>query len=296
MHPPSDPSMGQDADESETITRRSLLTGLGAVGAAAVGAGTLADPEQPAALESAAGGTLDITLYKQRDEDAEEARIIRDALRGWMDQLAAHNAVGETSVRVEEVPLEEEFGLVYDAGDCDDGAWFDAFVAEVGDAYEADIHIAVTDQSAFATATRDECWGDNGPGFGYVGTAGGEKVDGELTRYEAVALQEVGHVAINEEHIPRAERLDHPEHALGTIQADHPWEKEGPVTPMAAFYENQRPGEDDGDNNPCYDLGEATTEGVCSTPESVTWDGTYTHRLTPCTIDAFRRTYIEDGF
>lgn len=65
---------------------------------------------------------------------------------------------------------------------------------------------------------------------------------------------------------------------------------------MATFYENRRPGLDRRDNNPCYDLGEETTTGPCSALESVTWDGTHTRELTPCTIDAFRQTYIHDGY
>lgn len=288
--------MGQDGDEPATVSRRSLLKGMGAAGLTAMGAGTLGGPEQQDPPEPAAGGTLDIALYKQREEDAAEAETIQDALQGWMDQLRRHGAVGETNVWVEDATLYDTFDIVYDDADCNDGSWFNAFIDDVGDAYDADAHIAVTDQTGFVTATNDECWGGNGPAFGYVGTAGDEKVDGELTQYEALAFQEVGHVAINEGHIRGSDDLDHPEHALGTIIPEGWRSRTGPVTPMAAFYANQRPGKDDGDNNPCATLGEATTKGVCSAPESVTWDGTYTRELTPCTIDAFRQTYIHDGY
>lgn len=215
--------MGDDG-----VTRRDVLKGLGVAGAGVLGAGSsaiTADGVEPA------GGTLDIAIYKQRESDAEGARNVRDSLRGFMLELQDHNAIGEANVWVEEMPLRDGFGLTYTEGECDDGRWFTAFRDAVAEAYEADIHLVVTGQSRFATAGRGECWGDNGPGFGYIGTAGGYAdtagPEEDVKRYENVALQEVGHLAINEAHIPGAAYLDHPEHALGTIVVDTPPGEDG---------------------------------------------------------------------
>jgi hypothetical protein len=263
--------------------RRTVLKnfGVAAAGLTAYGTGT-----------ASAGGKLEIVIWKQRSSDDYEAdNHVFPALADFLEQLAAEDAVGDYSLRVEPETLNEKFGLSYDDSDCDDDTWWDNFRQEIrNSSYDEDVHVAVTDQTKFANA-QGECWGSHDQGFAMVGTEGGwDSTDEDVERYKNAAIQETGHVIINENHITNNEDLDHPEHALGRLKVTD-WDNyTGPSTPLVVFDEEE-PG-----YNGCYELGEEATNGECASGDWVDWDGTHVRDVTDCTIQAVKDTYRYDGY
>jgi hypothetical protein len=253
------------------VSRREALKKFGASAAAAgaLSTGTVS-----------AGGTLEVHMWPQRSSDRDEVdNEIGDALTHFLDQLYTNNAIDGWSLTYDANNLKEEFGITYDGDNCDTGGWFYDFQQAVSNE-DGDVHIAVTDQTNFANASG-ECWGSNGPGYAFVGTAGGySNTTEDVQRYKNLAKQEVGHVIINEDHISGS--LDHPEHALGKVRYN------GDSTPMVTFYE------DSPDYNPCADLGEESSNGNCSSTYS--WDGGHQKDVTQCAIDAVKATNQNDGY
>lgn len=259
----------------DNINRRSALKRIGAsaAGTTILGAGT-----------AAAGGKLSILVWPERssDRDAVDNEIF-DALAHFLLQLQDNDAIGDFSLVTKNETVKETFDITYDESECDDIAWFRDFKQGVEDGnFDEDVHVAVTDKTNFANALG-ECWGSNGPGAAYVGTAGGYSgTDEDTQRFKNLAKQEVGHVIINEDHIPNNDDLEHPEHALGLVTDS------GESTPMVTFYEETP------DNNPCDDLGGESSNGNCHSTNN--WDGSHQKDVTQCAIDAVKATFEEDGY
>jgi hypothetical protein len=238
-------------------------------GAAALATGT-----------AAAGGQLDVVVWPHTTSDRDEVdNEIFDSLADLLTQLSDNNAIGDFSLGTRDETLESKIdNLDSIDSNCDTGSWFYDFQQNVTSG--ADVHVAVTDQSNFASASG-ECWGSNDYGHAFVGTAGGYDDTLEYThRYKNLAKQEVGHVIINEDRIPSS--ANHPEHALGEVRPDNK------STPLVTFYEESP------DNNPCASLGESASNGNCN--DAYSWYGSHTNQITQCTIDAVKTTYDNDGY
>lgn len=256
------------------MKRRTALKKLGAsaIAAGALGTGT-----------ASAGGTLSIKIWPNRSSDQDEAENeIFDSLANFLDQLITAGAIDGYNLTVADATVQSLSGVTNTIdSNCGTDQWFDDFEATVTDS-SYNVHIAVTDRTNFASASSDDGWGSKAPSHAFVGTAGGyDSTNQDTERYKNLAIQEVGHVIIDESFI-NAPNTSHKEHALGKVRDDNK------STPMVTYYETN------GDTNPCYDPGTESENGECSS--AWYWTGTHTRSVTDCTIQAVKDTNIAHGY
>lgn len=281
------------------LGRRSVLKN---VGAAAAGF-TVAGAGQAAALSSCYE-SLDIRVWPAYDNqllnDYPEAYDIEDSLQDFVGQLEDADAIGTGTVTVNGDSINGEFGI--GIGTENDGCTYTGisdFQSAIYDSnYDDDVHVIVSGQSNFASASHgdnnayldDDDSAEVGTGFAWVGTDGPYPGTNEpVERYKNLAIQEVGHVIIKDEY--GASGTDQPDHSLGEIKKanfSYPVGYTGPATPMTTYYE------DEDDHNPCYDLGDAAHQGDCDAAS--TWNGSHVRQVTGCTIAAVKETCNKEGY
>ncbi len=289
------------------INRRQMLKHAGA----ATSGFALVGSAQGKATQDSLGGVL-IKVWPQKESDHAKAEIVEDTLDDFISQLQSADAIGFSAVNKSTKSTFNDGDVTgVEFNDC--GPTNESYLDFQGDCYDIyegdnyqnwDIHVLVSDETSFAGADTGGPFLDfsngmtsldrQGLGFAHVGTAGnypGAKSNSDpVERMKNLSIQEVGHTLVDQRIV------DDEDHHLGQIRAPtYPGHGplEGPVTPMATFYENNESVSPGG----CGMAENAADQGECdSLGGEVAWDGTHTQEITNCTIDAIRTTSQQTGY
>ena len=277
----------------KNITRRNVLKCAGAATAGlAAATGT-----------ASASDDLVVRIHERENVFSWRLDQIKDALEVFMDDLVAWGAIDSYDLEIEDETLYDRYhgeyvdecsGLTCDISQDENCEiqWASEAAEGIRDDWDQDgnLHLFVTSESNFANPVGGYSVWEDGIGFAWVGTAGGyDDTNYPVGRYKNLAIQELGHVLINADHIDEPAGWDDAdkEHALGMLYPANGFDEPGPVTPMATFYE------EDGEN-PCSTMREAAGYGDCNA--DIEWNERHRQHVTTCTRRAIEETNDKDGF